>query len=61
MIESCFISTCKFGSVKNPFPTITSLPELYFRFRRFVLLGKAKKVVSMNYGSSTDSKNHGDE
>ena len=22
---SCFISTCKFGSFKKPFPTITSL------------------------------------
>ena len=36
--DSCFISICKFGSFNNPFATITSLPELYFRFRRFILL-----------------------
>ena len=48
----CFISTCKFDSLKNPFVTITSLSELYFRFRRFVLLVQTK-VVSMNYDSST--------
>ena len=29
----CFISLCKFGSFKNPFVTITSLSELYFRIR----------------------------
>ena len=34
----CFSSKCKFGSFKEPFATITSLPELYFRFRRFILL-----------------------
>ena len=28
----CFSSICKFGSFKNPFATITSRPELYFRF-----------------------------
>ena len=33
--------------------TITSLSELYFRFRRFILLVQTKKVISMNYGSST--------
>ena len=49
----CFISICKFGSFKNPFVTITSLSELYFRFRRFILLVKMKKVISMNYGSCT--------
>ena len=26
---------------------------LYFRFRRFILLVQTKKVISMNYGSST--------
>ena len=31
------------------------LSELYFRFRRFVLLVQTKKVISMNYGSSTSS------
>ena len=34
----CFISICKFGSFKNPFTMITSLSELYFRIRRFILL-----------------------
>ena len=38
-----FISICKFGSFKNPFATITSLYELYFRFRRFILLVEIKK------------------
>ena len=39
----CFISICKFGSFKNPFVTITSLSELYFRLKRFILLVKRKK------------------
>ena len=51
----CFISICKFGSFKNPLATIASLSELYFRFRRFILLVKTKKVISMNYGSSRNS------
>ena len=33
-----FISIYKFASFKNPFAMITSLAELYFRFRRFTLL-----------------------
>ena len=49
----CLSSLCKFGSFKNPFATITSLSGLYFRFRRFVLLVQTKKVISMDYGSST--------
>ena len=49
----CFSSICKFGSFKNPFATITSLSELYFTFRRFILLVQTKKMISMNYGSST--------
>ena len=49
----CFSNICTFGSFKNPFLTITSLSELYFRFRRFILLVQTKKVISMNYGSST--------
>ena len=52
----CFISICKFGSFKNPFATITSLPELYLRIRRFFSLVQIKKVISMNYGSSTSSR-----
>ena len=55
VINSCFISICKFGSFKNCFATITSLPELYFRLRRFILLVETRKVISMNYGSSTSS------
>ena len=50
----CFSSICKFGSFKNPFATITSLPELYLRTRFFSLV-QTKKVISMNYGSSTSS------
>ena len=50
-----FNSICKFGSFSNPFATITSLPELYFRFRRFILLVQTKKVIFMNNGSSTSS------
>ena len=46
---------CKFGSFQNPFATTTSLSELYFRFRKFILLLKTKKVISRNYGSSTSS------
>ena len=52
-MDSCFSSRCKFGSFKNPFATITSLPKLYFRFRRFILLEEMKKVISMNYGNTT--------
>ena len=51
----CFISICKFGSFKKPFAMITSLSELYFIIRRFILLIQTKKVISMNYGSSTSS------
>ena len=50
-----FIRICKFGCFKNPFATITSLPELYFRIRRFILFAQTKKVIFMNYGSSTSS------
>ena len=49
----CFISTCKFGSFKNPFATISSLSELYFRIREFIFLVQTKNVISMNYGRST--------
>ena len=34
------------------FAMITSLSELYVRFRRFILLVQMKKVISMNYGNS---------
>ena len=38
----CFSSTCKFDSFKNPFAMITSLPEPYFGFTRFILLVQTK-------------------
>ena len=37
-----FSSICKFGSFKKPFATITSLSELYFRFRRLFCWYKQK-------------------
>ena len=49
----CFSSICKSGRFKNPFKTITSLPQPDFRLRRFILLVQTKKVISMDYGSST--------
>ena len=55
VMDSCFISICKFGIFENPFATITSLSELYFRSWIFILLVQTKKVISMNYGSSTSS------
>ena len=51
----CFGSIYKFGSFKKPFATITSLSELYLRIRRFFSLVQTKKVISINYGSSTSS------
>ena len=53
-----------FGSFKNPFGMITSLPELYFRFRKFILLTKKKKEkkkISMNYVAVQAAENHEDE
>ena len=55
VMDSCFISICKFGSFMNPFATITSLSELYLKIRRFFSLVQTKKVISVNYGSSTSS------
>ena len=52
VMNSSFIGKCMFGSFKNPFAMIISLPELYFIFR-FILLVQTKKVISMNYDSST--------
>ena len=50
----CFISICKIGSFKDSFAMITTLSELYFRIRRFIVLVQTKKVTSMNYGRSTN-------
>ena len=55
VMDSCFISICKFGSVMNLFAKITSLSELYLKIRRFFSLVQTKKVITMNYGSSTSS------
>ena len=58
----CFSRICKFGSVKNPFAIITSLSELYFRFRGFILLIKKKKkrfLWTMAAGQA--GNNHGNE
>ena len=50
VMDSCFISICKFDSFKNLSAMITSLSELYFRIRRFILLIQMKKkVISMCY------------
>ena len=51
----CFISICKLGSFKNTFGTISSLSELHFRFRVFILPVQMKKAISMSYGCSTSS------
>ena len=50
-----FFARCKFGSFKNPFETITSLSELYFRTRGFIFLVQTKKVIFMNYETSASS------
>ena len=42
--------------LKNPFSTITSLLELYFRIRRLIFLVHTEKVISINHGSSTSSR-----
>ena len=42
-------------AASRPFATITSLTGLYLRIRRFFFLVQTKKVISMNYGSSTSS------
>ena len=51
----CFNSIFKFGSFKNPFATISSLSELYFWIRRLILFMQTKKMISVNYGSSTST------
>ena len=56
-------SICKFGSFKNRFATINSLFELYFRFRRFILLvqTKKKKKILWTVAAAQEAKNHGNE
>ena len=36
-------------------PELLACLNLYFRIRRFILLEKTKKLISMDYGSSTSS------
>ena len=55
VIDSWFSSIYKFSSFKNPFAMIITLPELSFRFGRFILLVQTKKVISMNHDSSISS------
>ena len=52
VIDSCCISISKFGSFQNLFSVFTSLFELHFRCRRFILLVKTKEVFSMSYDSN---------
>ena len=52
VMESYFINICTFGSFKNPFVTITSLSELYLRFK-ITLLVHMNKAISRKYGSFT--------
>ena len=35
--------------VKDPFSIITSLPELYFWLKKFILLVQTNKFISMSY------------
>ena len=56
-----FISICKFGCFKNPFATITSLFELYFRLRRFILLVQTKKWFIWTMAAAKEAENHGNE
>ena len=54
----CFISVCKFGSFQNPFATITILSEIYFRFRRFILL---EQIILWAMAATQAAENHGNE
>ena len=49
------ISIYNFDSLREPFATNTSLSELYFKFRRFIMLVQTIKVISLSFGSSTSS------
>ena len=50
----CFISICKFGCFRNPFATITSMSDLYFRLKLFCWY-KQKKAAAKA------AENHGDK
>ena len=53
----CTIFFCEMQvwQLQEPFETITSLSELYFRTRRFIFLVQTKKVICMNYETSASS------
>ena len=57
----CFSSIWKFASSKNPFETITSLSELYFRFRRSILLVETKTWFLWIMAAAQAAENHGTE
>ena len=57
----CCIGICKFGSFKNPFAMITSLSEIYFRSRRFILLWKMTKWFLWAMAAAQAAENQGDE
>ena len=61
VMDSCFSSIYHFSSFKSPFATITSLPELYFRFRTFILLIQKKKWFLWNMAAAQAAANHRDE
>ena len=61
VMDSCFFSICKFSSFNKAFARITSLSELPFRFRRFILLVQMKKMISMNYTAAQAAENHDNE
>ena len=49
----------KFGSFENPFAMITNLSELYFKFRRFILLVQMKNWFLWTMTAAQAAKNHG--
>ena len=55
VMDSCFISICNFGSFKNPFATISSLSELYFRSRScskkkiYIIALKKHRVIRVTF------------
>ena len=44
-----------FRSLRNPFARVSSLSQLPFRCRRFILLAKTKSAIFVSYGGSKGS------
>ena len=62
VMDSFIVSMCKFRNFKNLFATITSLSELYLRFRRFVLLVQTTTKKDFYQLSAVQAaEKHGDE